>query len=111
MLRVTTLLLAVATSTAQAQDDNRTLIEPRTNGLSCGGWTNTPKRSVEHEVFKKWVLGFVSGANWENKDGDFLRGTDSDALTAWIDNYCRRNPLNGISQAVIELMKELRSRR
>jgi hypothetical protein len=30
---------------------------------------------------------------------------------AWIDNYCQRNPVHGITQAINELIKELQSRR
>jgi hypothetical protein len=73
--------------------------------------TNTPQRSPEHEVYKKWVLGFVSGANvYQSLGADFLRNTDSDAIAAWIDNYCRQNPLHGITQAVNELIDVLQRR-
>jgi hypothetical protein len=110
-LRIVTLLLAASVSAAQAQNNVRIVIEPATNGLSCGKWTNTPKNSAQHEIFKKWVLGFVFGMNFENTSGDFLQGRDSDGLTAWIDNYCRSNPLHGITQAVIELVTVLRAGR
>jgi hypothetical protein len=44
-------------------------------------------------------------------DIDFLRGRDADGLKAWIDDYCRRNPLQGIMQAVHALENELRAGR
>jgi hypothetical protein len=110
MLRIATLLLVAAISTAQAQTENiKTVIEPGTGGVSCGKWTNTPKRSPQHEIYRQWVVGFVSGVNFENAEGDFLRNTDSDALTPWIDNYCRQNPLHHITQAMIELVKVLKA--
>jgi hypothetical protein len=111
VLRFAMLLLVATISTGRAQDENRTVIVLATGGLSCGKWTNTPRRSFEHDVFRKWVLGFVSGVNFENTDGDFLKNMDADALTAWVDNYCRRNPLHGIVQAMLALIQELRSRR
>ena len=46
----------------------------------------------------------------ESRD-DLLRGRDADGLTAWIDNYCRRNPLHPVTQAAHELIKELQSGR
>jgi hypothetical protein len=105
-------LIFAATSTAQAQNEPlRTGITPATGGLSCGRWTNTPKRSHEREVFTKWVLGFLSGVNIESEGSDFLKSMDVDALTAWVDNYCRANPLHGITEAMVELVKVLRAAR
>jgi hypothetical protein len=91
-----------------AQDVSRTSLGPL--NFSCGKWTNTPKRSAEHEVLKTWLLGFVSGMNFENAGGDFLRDRDIDGITAWIDNYCRRNPLHAMTQAIYALTNELRGR-
>jgi hypothetical protein len=56
-----------------------------------------------------WVTGYLSGLNMESSP-DFLRDRDADGLMAWIDNYCRRNPLHTITQAVHALRNELRSR-
>ena len=53
----------------------------------------------------------LSGANAENAGVDFLRGIEPDELMAWIDNYCQRNPVHGITQAINELIKELQSGR
>jgi hypothetical protein len=83
------------------------VITPATGGLSCGKWTNTAKGSPQHEIFRKWVFGFVSGVNWESTKADFLQGTDADGLTAWVDNYCRRNPLHDITRAMRELVFDL----
>jgi hypothetical protein len=84
-------------------------ITPATSGPSCGRWTSAPKHSHEREVFSKWIFGFVSGVNWagDSTKADFLRGRDADGLTAWVDNYCRRNPLHDIMQATRELVNEL----
>jgi hypothetical protein len=54
------------------------------------------------------VFGYLSGTNVENAGVDFLRGRE---LMAWIDNYCQRNPVHGITQAINELIKELQSGR
>jgi hypothetical protein len=100
-------LLIAAISTAQAQE-GRAVIGP--TDFSCGKWINTPKRTLYHEQQKMWVLGYLSGINM-GSPVDFLRATDVDGLTAWIDNYCHRNPLQGITQAISALTNELRSGR
>src|SRR6516165_6278664 len=98
-------------STAQAQEV-KSVIVPL--GFSCDKWTSTPRESPDHERLRQWILGYLSGANMESPGGretDFLRGRDADALTECIDDYCRRNPLHLITQAIYELIKELRPRR
>ena len=99
-----------AMATAQAQD-GKVVIIPHRDGFSCGKWTNAPKRTPEREIYEKWVLGYLSGINVEHTGPDFLRDRDTDGMKAWIDNYCRRNPLHPIAQAVAELIKDLRSGR
>jgi hypothetical protein len=108
MMRIAMLLLVASISTAQAQGE-RAVIGP--TGFSCGMWSNAPKESAQHAVLSSWLFGFISGLNFESTSGDFLRGKDPDSLTAWIDNYCQKNPLNPATQGAVELVKELRSGR
>ena len=107
MLRIAMLLLVAAMSRAQAQTEPRTLMGPL--GFPCGKWTNTPKNTAQHEVLKTWVFGYLSGVSVHNPGSDLLRGRDSDGLTAWIDNYCRRNPLHPLRQAAHELWDVLQA--
>ena len=109
-LRFAVLALAMAMSTAQAQEqEGKFIIDPR--DFSCGKWINTPKNTAQHDVQGSWVFGYLSGINAENAGVDFLRGKEPDELMAWIDNYCQRNPVHGITQAINELIKELQSGR
>src|SRR5262245_27730434 len=105
---VAVLALTGAMSTAQAQE-GKFIVGPR--DFSCGMWTNTPKNTAQHDVLESWVLGYLSGINAESAGGDFLRGREPGGLVAWIDDYCRRNPLHIITQSTNELIKELRSGR
>jgi hypothetical protein len=102
-------LIVAAISSAQAQRETRSMVSP--SGLSCGKWTDTLKRPYEHEVYKGWVLGYLSGVNSESTGTDFMQGRDAEGLTAWIDDYCRRNPLQDVTRAVYALTDELRSGR
>jgi hypothetical protein len=111
VLCIATLLLlaAAAMSAAQAQDA-RTIIQPHPREVSCGRWTK--KGSNAYAAFQGWVLGFISGINFEKKTHvDFLRGRDRTGLTAWIDKYCRSNPLHPVTQAAEELVKVLQAER
>jgi hypothetical protein len=101
-------LIVAAISTAQAQE-GRTVIRP--TDFSCGRWVNTPKDTPNYERLRQWVLGYLSGANIESGGADFLQDRDADGLTAWIDNYCRRNSLHAITQALFQLVQELRAGR
>ena len=104
MLRIAMLLLIAAISTAGAQEE-RAIIGP--TDFSCGKWIKTPKRTLNHEQLRMWILGYLSGINAESS-ADFLRNRDADGLTVWIDNYCRQYPLRAITQAINALVDELR---
>ena len=58
----------------------------------------------------QWVAGYLSGSNVEADQPDVLVGTDFDGLMAWIDNYCRANPLDLVGTAALKLFDELKSR-
>jgi hypothetical protein len=108
MLRIAMLLLVAVISTAQAQV-SRTVLGPV--DLSCEKWTSTPKPSPESDVYQAWVFGLISGINLESTDKDFLQGRNLAAVIAWMDNYCRSNPLVAVPQAAQELSKVLRAGR
>jgi hypothetical protein len=45
-------------------------------------------------------------AGYYNVQG-VLRKTDADAVDAWVDKYCRENPLNNVKDAAASLVDEL----
>ena len=56
-----------------------------------------------------WILGFITGTGLVlEASGKQQKVTDADAAAAYIDNYCRENPLSSIMEAsqmlVVELM-------
>jgi hypothetical protein len=73
---------------------------------SCGEWLE--ERAIGHgnQAYEGWILGFLTGAN-AFSDEDFLEQTDSHSVWAWVDNYCRAQPLDSLAQAVIKLRHEL----
>jgi|MTBAKMStandDraft_1061839.scaffolds.fasta_scaffold15906_1 hypothetical protein len=73
--------------------------------MSCGKYIQDIETSSETEAFYSWWLaGFVTGTNLSKKRIIF---TDNFAHEAWINKYCRENPLESFAQAVIELDKAL----
>jgi hypothetical protein len=75
---------------------------------SCGKWL-ADRQSPIHSVELNWVLGFLTAS--EDFIGQFHlpspRQTDSNAITAWVDKYCRENPLKSIADASVNLVLEL----
>jgi hypothetical protein len=70
---------------------------------SCGSWTATRGQGAAAIGAEQWVLGFLSGvafcAESEGSSVDPLDGTDANGVWAWIDNYCRKNPLDQLEEA------------
>jgi hypothetical protein len=62
---------------------------------SCGTWL-TDRRANNWFDDLEWVLGWVSAAGYchVQQGPGALRLTDRDAITAWLDKYCREHPLN-----------------
>jgi hypothetical protein len=51
-------------------------------------------------------MGWLGAAGYYNVQGK-LRVTDANAITAWVDKYCREHPLDGIDIASARLVDEL----
>ena len=97
-------------ATAQASAEPRLALGQGV-ATSCGTWTQARQaRTVQAGLAAQWVAGWLSGRNNEDGTTDFLVGTDFDGLMAWIDNYCRSNPLDTVGTAALRLTTELLSR-
>ncbi len=81
---------------------------------SCDNWvaekrlaqTAKEMNKVAVLITKSWFLGYLSGRA-DNSGKDFLKGTDSDSIFLWLDNYCRDNPQAKLDQAGLALAREL----
>jgi len=79
---------------------------------SCGSYqADRKKNGSMHYIDLNWAKGFITGVNFihaETKGNPQLGGgLDLDALTLWIDNYCRNNPQASLSDASSALVNEL----
>ena len=57
-------------------------------------------------ITKNWFLGYLSGRADESGK-NFLKGTDSESIFLWLDNYCRANPDKNLDNAGLDLAREL----
>lgn len=81
---------------------------------SCGKWieekraANSAKEMNRIPVLitRSWFLGYLSGRAAQSGK-DFIKGTDSDSIFLWLDNYCRAHPQGELDQAGIDLAREL----
>jgi hypothetical protein len=98
VLAVAILAAALLISSAEAaQPGKYNLIGSGT--ISCGTWTAS-RREGRALLPEQWILGFLSGIGYESEGGDNpLNGVDANAVWAWMDNYCRANPLDDVAKA------------
>jgi len=75
---------------------------------NCIYWL-TQRRARQPIPLESWVLGYVSGLALGIDQPNLLRGRDGAALFAWIDNYCRQDPLKGVPDAATALFIALRN--
>lgn len=57
-------------------------------------------------ITKSWFLGYLSGRA-DASGRNFLKGTDSDSIFLWLENYCQANPARDLDQGGIDLAREL----
>jgi hypothetical protein len=81
--------------------------------VSCGKWLKyrQAKSVVASNYVAAWIAGYLSAHNKllvgvKNIGKD----TDTAGRYAWIDNYCRANPLSDIDAAADALIAHLKSR-
>jgi hypothetical protein len=93
------LLLAAVLGLSSATPAAADVVTTLGGTWSCKAWTaERTARSVNAALYGQWVLGYLSSvANWT--DLDPMKGLDTEAVWAWMDNYCRAHPLATVSKA------------
>jgi hypothetical protein len=106
------IFLAAASVPAAAETrDNGGRLGIGQGANSCWAWTRSHEaKAATQGLYRQWVAGFVSGLNWNTDDPDILTEMDFDGLMAWVDNYCKANPLAKVTTGAAMLVQELRER-
>jgi hypothetical protein len=63
--------------------------------------------TMNYEAFEYFADGFLTGANLEGPETRTGQGTDAPGRMAWLENYCRRNPLDTYLTALAWLRRHL----
>ena len=110
LILVAVLVCMVAPAWAADNNDQYSIMGP--GAKSCGYWTKVRKADGEDAfMVKAWLGGFLTSYNYFTPGvTDVGQGIDVPGREAWVDNYCRDNPLKDISFAAIRLVLHLRSR-
>ena len=107
----TVLLCAAISTSARAADPGKSFTIYGAGTKSCGNWLADRKEGQAMEqVELSWALGWLSASGaWLGVEhpGSYLRETDANAIAAWLDKYCRDNPLKSIADASSSLALEL----
>jgi len=84
--------------------------------FSCPDYVSA-KRSNTAKLYSSvtWVQGFISGVNYQSaleQDTDSFIGQDFPAtsIVSWLENYCRDNPQDYLSDAAEILVVELKGK-
>ena len=72
---------------------------------SCGKWIESRGDLSTHFQYKQWILGFISGSNW-NGVGPQAKPIDPEAVVAFVDRYCSSNPLDLLALAASAAVQE-----
>ena len=75
-------------------------------GGTCGQWLGIPRGDWTR---LNWLDGYRTAVNLLAKGkGNFFEGTDAVSVELYVDNFCRENPLKGIGDAMVAMLKELK---
>lgn len=109
IFKIVLLSILLITSMLMNAHSATTLIGTR----SCSDWIKS--KSTEKSLnFTKlnneaWLLGYLSGLS-SGSGKDALANTNNSSIFTWIDNYCKKNPMNSISDGGVYLFLELAKR-
>ena len=78
---------------------------------SCGEWKTSANSKIGRAQYESWFRGFVTGYNWGNQDNQVKGGMpQGETLVLYVDKFCRENPLESFTTAVVSLIGELLKR-
>lgn len=80
-------------------------------GTSCAKWLIYRKEKTDFNrwvvlIRQSWIQGWLSAAG-VYADGITVHKTDKDAMSAFIDNYCKAHPHSDLTDASVQLVNEL----
>lgn len=107
--RLLPLVLLVAWGSGSAGQ----IVTPSEQHYHCGSWVEYRRQpgSQDEQVMKLWLWGYVSGYALASPKGEQLDLPSGSTISAWMDKYCRDEPLSTIVTGGAALVKELSGKR
>ncbi|WP_234637317.1 hypothetical protein [Delftia tsuruhatensis] len=107
--RMIPLLLLSASASGYAGQ----IVIPSEKHYQCGNWIESRRQtgSQDEQVMKLWLWGYVSGYVTATPRGEELDLPSGATVAAWMDKYCRDEPLSTIVTGGAALVKYLMSKR
>jgi hypothetical protein len=83
-----------------------------TGTLSCGKWLEARERrnELQTDLYVQWIWGYLAAHDYYRAPGASLinsRMPDQATVTAFVNQFCRDNPLTFVVDASAELVQEL----
>ena len=83
--------------------------------IDCRDFVQERQESdVMSDLNSQWIMGFISAINVrrndENEDSVLGMDTDTESIEHWLENYCRKHPLEKLYKASKALIVELEER-
>lgn len=95
--------------TAQPALSSDTFSVPGAGGVSCGKVLDAKGDRNARLQFEQWVEGYLTGYNYYTHTRN-ITPPDSASVFAYVENYCRNNPLHALVSAAAALVQELGGR-
>ena len=77
---------------------------------SCGLWMKSSQNNLIRALYVSWIQGFVSGHNYATPERQVKTGKlpAGEALSRYLDAYCKDNPSLSFVGAALALVQDLR---
>lgn len=70
------------------------------------------REGVRYKQIQAWISGYVTSYNgWQTDTHDILGNVSVSEVESWVESYCRKTPLNNLSNAMAELVGGLHATR
>ena len=78
---------------------------------TCGSWTEAKEEPMKRVAFHEWINGYMTAYSlWVEGDGPGpVTNSEGSGNWAWMDNYCRDNPLDDVSDAAAQLINAIKA--
>lgn len=103
----TALLLLCASVAARAGEKPINVMNYGYGHTTCGHFLEARQQpeSAERDGYAVWLGGFMTAVNIGGPNHNVLRSEDLDGALYWLEDYCRKHPLENFAEAARALVQ------